>query len=63
MLFEDARATCAHCHENIFVPIDPGGGHRQSFYIDCEVCCRSLAVSVSWNDNSQDFDVEVTAGD
>lgn len=62
MLFEDASAACPYCFENISVPVDPGGGENQEFYIDCEVCCQSIIVRAKWNDESESYDIELDRG-
>ena len=32
--------VCASCGEENEILVDPGGGMRQSYTEDCEVCCR-----------------------
>ena len=42
---EEAREiTCPHCWETITVFIDLSAG-GQSYYEDCAVCCRPIAIS------------------
>ena len=42
---EEAREiTCPHCWETITVFVDLSAG-AQSYYEDCSVCCRSIAIS------------------
>lgn len=37
--------TCPHCGEDFETAFDPGEGGAE-FVIDCEVCCRPIAVTV-----------------
>jgi hypothetical protein len=37
-----AEVACPYCGEPVWVAVDPGGGLRQSFISDCEVCCRPI---------------------
>jgi hypothetical protein len=37
--------TCPHCGEDFETAFDPGEGGVE-FVIDCEVCCRPIAVTV-----------------
>jgi hypothetical protein len=30
--------------------VDPGGGSFQEYIEDCEVCCRPMQLTVSWDD-------------
>lgn len=36
----DAEFYCAYCGEKNLIEVDPGGGLRQSYTEDCQVCCR-----------------------
>jgi hypothetical protein len=62
MLFEDVSAQCPHCFEEVSIPIDPGGGEEQDTYIDCEVCCRSIWVRASWDENASEYHVTLERG-
>ena len=42
--FEDF--LCPYCGGNNALAIDLSGGNRQSFVVDCEVCCAPIAVIV-----------------
>jgi hypothetical protein len=44
-----AWVTCPYCGEEIELAIDPGGGSVQEYVEDCEVCCRPLQLTVSWD--------------
>jgi len=47
---EQARqVTCPHCWENITLWVDLSAG-AQSYYEDCSVCCRPIAISFEAND-------------
>ena len=35
---------CPYCAEEISAPIDYAGGAKQAFTIDCEICCRPIAI-------------------
>jgi hypothetical protein len=45
-----ARIACPYCGELIDLAIDPGGGAVQEYVEDCEVCCRPLQLTVTWDD-------------
>ena len=44
-----AQTTCPHCGETVAVALDPGGGTRQEYIEDCEVCCRPWRVQVLYD--------------
>jgi hypothetical protein len=37
--------TCPHCGEGFETTFDPSEGSSE-FFIDCEVCCRPISVTV-----------------
>lgn len=41
--------TCPYCGEEIELVVDPGGGAVQQYVEDCEVCCRPIQLTVSWD--------------
>lgn len=45
-----ALVICPYCGEQIELALDPGGGQAQEYVEDCEVCCRPLMLTVSWDD-------------
>ena len=47
----EAEVTCPCCGEAVTVGLDPGGGTRQSYVEDCQVCCRPWRVEVTYDDN------------
>jgi hypothetical protein len=45
-----AWVDCPHCGESVELVVDPGGGSLQEYVEDCEVCCRPMHLTVSWDD-------------
>lgn len=45
-----AQVVCPYCGEEIELAIDPGGGAVQRYIEDCEVCCRPMELTVSWDE-------------
>lgn len=43
-LEEACEITCPHCWERITVFVDLSAG-GQSYYEDCSVCCRPIAIA------------------
>lgn len=46
-----AWVVCPHCGEQVELAVDPGGGSVQEYIEDCEVCCRPIQLTVSWDDD------------
>ncbi len=44
----EAFGHCPYCNEKISILIDPSLSHQQ-YIEDCEVCCRPITVSITWN--------------
>jgi hypothetical protein len=44
-----ARIACPCCGEDIELAVDPGGGTLQQYVEDCEVCCRPMQLTVTWD--------------
>ena len=44
-----AEVICPHCGEMVMILLDPGGGGRQEYVEDCEVCCRPWQVQVHYD--------------
>jgi len=42
----EARVSCPACGEPLSLSVDTSGGREQSYYEDCAVCCRAMAVRV-----------------
>jgi hypothetical protein len=51
----DADVTCPYCFESFSVQVDPSEGDHQSWVWDCEVCCRPIDVSVSWDEDADTY--------
>ena len=45
-LEEDYEFNCPYCMAPGSLRIDNTGGSRQSFVIDCEVCCRPIEMEI-----------------
>jgi hypothetical protein len=45
-----AWVECPYCGEAVELVVDPGGGSVQEYVEDCEVCCRPMQLTVSWDD-------------
>jgi len=58
----DAVISCPYCGESIEIVLDAGGGARQQYVEDCEVCCQPWQVSVRYQADGS-ADVQVTALD
>jgi hypothetical protein len=46
-----AWVACPYCGEELELAVDPGGGSVQEYVEDCEVCCRPLQLTVSWDED------------
>ena len=44
-----AEVACPHCGETVTILLDAGGGLRQEYVEDCEVCCRPWHVHVHYD--------------
>jgi hypothetical protein len=44
-----ASVDCPWCGEPLVIAVDPGGGAVQEYIEDCEVCCRPMQLTVSWD--------------
>ncbi|HEX3276343.1 MAG TPA: CPXCG motif-containing cysteine-rich protein [Gemmatimonadales bacterium] len=44
----EATVLCPYCGELNVIGLDPGGGGRQQYVEDCQVCCQPWRVEVSW---------------
>ncbi len=53
---------CHFCFETIPLEIYVEEGEKQDFIVDCEVCCHPLHITAEWNEEEEEFDVEVDAG-
>lgn len=43
----EAEVACPACGEPLSLAVDTTAGRRQSYYEDCAVCCRPMAVRVT----------------
>ena len=50
---------CAFCGEDNDLPVDPGGGRRQTFTEDCTVCCRPNLITLALDEDGE-VSIEVT---
>ena len=42
------RYQCPGCGEWNETTVDPGGGRRQQYVEDCQVCCKPNVLRVEW---------------
>ncbi len=50
---------CPHCSSELSLLLDGTGGKKQSFTIDCEVCCRPILVRAEIGpDGVESFEAE-----
>lgn len=45
----EATVLCPYCGEANDIGLDPGGGSRQEYSEDCQVCCRPWQIVVSFD--------------
>ena len=45
--------TCPYCWQTNELTVDLSGGREQAFTVDCEVCCRPIAIRVTLDDDGQ----------
>jgi transposase-like protein len=45
----EAEVTCPYCGAENEISLDPGGGTRQEYEEDCQVCCRTWRVTVQYD--------------
>ena len=48
MIEEDHSFICPHCGVELSAQVEPGGGRKQNFIQDCEVCCRPIQIRVEF---------------
>jgi hypothetical protein len=54
-----AEVFCPYCGAPNEIALDPGGGNRQEYVEDCQVCCRPWNVIVTFQrDGSAEVDLE-----
>ena len=60
----EATVLCPYCGEINEIGLDPGGGRRQEYVEDCQVCCRPGRVVVTYlPDGTADVSVEAESLD
>jgi hypothetical protein len=47
-LTDMVQLVCPACGESFDVVIDRSEGKKQSWVLDCEICCRPMRVFVRW---------------
>lgn len=58
-LQNDYSYQCPYCASDISLLIDISGGEEQSFTVDCEVCCRPIAIHLTMEgEEVMDFNAE-----
>jgi hypothetical protein len=50
--------TCAGCGEWNETTVDESAGSRQRYVEDCQVCCKSNVLRVSWDAGTEEFLIE-----
>jgi hypothetical protein len=46
-----AVVSCPCCGEAVEIGLDPGGGPRQQYVEDCQVCCRPWLLNVVYGED------------
>lgn len=60
----DATVLCPYCGELNQISLDPGGGPRQDYVEDCQICCQPWRVSVTYlPDGTADVSVEAESSE
>jgi transcription elongation factor Elf1 len=62
MLEEDYSFSCPYCGESLSVRVEAGGGKKQAFIQDCEVCCKPIQIRVQF-EGGEVTDFSAEAGD
>lgn len=62
-LESDQLFNCPYCGAENSARVDATGGRRQSFVIDCEVCCRPMAIEVEIEDDGYVFFIAKREGE
>ena len=47
----EAEVACPYCGEAVVIGLDPGGGARQDYVEDCQVCCRPMRVRLRYDES------------
>ena len=59
---EGADVLCPWCCQRFWLAVDRGGGRSQRFVSDCEVCCRPISLSASYDETGR-LELSATAED
>lgn len=54
-----ALYMCPHCGERVDTDPDLGGGRTQQYIEDCPVCCRPNRISAFFDEELDDYVVQV----
>ena len=48
MISDDSEFfSCPYCGSDNYLSVDPTGGRRQRFVVDCETCCQPIVIDLS----------------
>lgn len=50
---DTAVFQCPHCGAPVVVSVDIGGGPRQQYVEDCQVCCAPCTLNVQFDENGR----------
>ena len=53
-----AHYQCAACFEWVETTVDESGGSRQQYVEDCQVCCRPLVLTVTWDREAAEYMIQ-----
>ena len=48
MIEEDYSFSCPYCGVELSARVEAGGGRKQAFIQDCEVCCKPIQIRVEF---------------
>lgn len=46
----EAEVGCPYCGESVVIGLDSGGGEKQEYVEDCQVCCRPWRVRLRYDE-------------
>ena len=55
---DTGEVSCPYCGELVEIALDPGGGAKQEYIEDCQVCCRPMRIVAQYR---RDGSAAVTA--
>ena len=61
LLYLSMQITCPHCWETIDIEEIPYSPGSVELVIDCEVCCRPIAITAQWNGEEDEAQLDVRA--